>query len=42
MPMPFHCIECNKPIGTAMHGICDDCQSKRDQMINRVYNDEEE
>ena len=42
MPMPFHCIECDKPIGTAMHGICDDCQSKRDQMINRVYNDEEE
>ena len=42
MPMPFHCIECDKPIGTAMHGICDDCQSKRDQMMNRVYNDEEE
>ena len=26
MPMPFRCIECNKPISTAMHGLCDDCK----------------
>ena len=26
MPMPFHCIECDKPINIAMHGDCDDCR----------------
>ena len=23
MPMPFHCIECDKSISIAMHGVCD-------------------
>tara|TARA_R110002124_G_scaffold245627_1_gene410795 strand:- start:279 stop:401 length:123 start_codon:yes stop_codon:yes gene_type:complete len=27
MPMPFHCIECDKPISIAMHGLCDKCKS---------------
>ena len=27
MPMPFHCIECDKPIQQALNGICDDCKS---------------
>jgi len=28
MPMPFHCIECDKPIPQALNGICDDCKEK--------------
>ena len=27
MPMPFHCIECDKPIHQALRGLCDDCKS---------------
>ena len=30
MPMPFHCIECDKPINIAMHGICDDCREEEE------------
>ena len=28
MPMPFHCIECDKPITQALNGVCDDCKEK--------------
>jgi len=28
MPMPFHCIECDKPIAQALNGVCDDCKEK--------------
>jgi NMD protein affecting ribosome stability and mRNA decay len=42
MPMPFHCVECDKPIGTSMHGLCDSCKVKRDKKMNKYYNDEEE
>ena len=42
MPMPFHCIECDKPVDVAVHGLCDDCQSKRNKKMNIFYNDEEE
>ena len=31
MPMPFHCIECDKPIHIAMHGVCDDCKTKEEE-----------
>jgi len=24
--MPFHCIECDKPINQPLHGLCDDCK----------------
>ena len=30
MPMPFHCIECNKPISVAMHGLCEDCKNEEE------------
>jgi len=30
MPMPFHCIECDKPINIAMHGVCDDCREEEE------------
>ena len=30
MPMPFHCIECDKPINIAMHGVCDDCKQEEE------------
>ena len=30
MPMPFHCIECDKPISIAMHGLCEDCKNEED------------
>tara|TARA_R110000824_G_scaffold176236_1_gene355101 strand:+ start:1083 stop:1220 length:138 start_codon:yes stop_codon:yes gene_type:complete len=45
MPMPFHCIECDKPVGTAVHGICDSCREKLDKKMYKYYNtysDEEE
>ena len=29
--MPFHCIECDKPITIAMHGLCDDCKTKEEE-----------
>jgi len=31
MPMPFHCIECDKPIQQALNGICDDCKDEQDE-----------
>jgi predicted nucleic acid-binding Zn ribbon protein len=31
MPMPFHCIECNKPIQQALRGICDECKDKDEE-----------
>jgi len=30
MPMPFHCIECDKPINIAMHGVCDNCKEEEE------------
>ena len=41
MSMPFHCIECNEPIDTAIHGLCDSCQTKRDEKMHKFYNEEE-
>ena len=31
MQMPFHCIECNKPIQQALRGICDECKDKDEE-----------
>ena len=31
MPMPFHCIECDKPIQQALRGICDECKDKEEE-----------
>jgi len=31
MPMPFHCIECDKPIEQALRGICDECKTKKEE-----------
>ena len=30
MPLPFHCIECDKPINIAMHGVCDNCKDEEE------------
>lgn len=30
MPMPFHCIECDKPISQALNGLCDECKEDDD------------
>jgi NMD protein affecting ribosome stability and mRNA decay len=30
MPMPFHCIECDKPIQQALNGVCDDCKQEEE------------
>jgi len=29
--MPFHCIECDKPIEQALRGICDECKTKKEE-----------
>jgi len=31
MPMPFHCIECDKPIQQALRGVCDDCKQSEEE-----------
>ena len=31
MPLPFHCIECDKPINVPMHGLCEDCKAKKEE-----------
>ena len=31
MPMPFHCIECDKPIQQALNGVCDDCKENKEE-----------
>jgi len=31
MPMPFRCIECNKPIQQALRGVCDECKIKEEE-----------
>ena len=33
MPLPFHCIDCNKPIQQALRGICDECKKKEKDFI---------
>ncbi len=31
MPMPFHCIECDKPVNVPMNGLCDNCNLNKDE-----------
>ena len=31
MPMPFHCIDCDKPVSVPMHGLCEDCKTKKEE-----------
>ena len=31
MPMPFHCMECDKPIQQPLRGLCDDCKDKQEE-----------
>jgi len=31
MPLPFHCIECDKPVNQPLNGICDDCKEEEDE-----------
>jgi len=31
MPMPFRCIECNKPIQQALRGVCDECRVEEEE-----------
>ena len=30
MPMPFHCIDCDKPVQQALNAICDDCRQEEE------------
>jgi hypothetical protein len=30
MPLPFHCIECDKPVSQPLNGICDDCKQEEE------------
>ncbi len=30
MPMPFHCIECDKPINQPLNGSCDECKQEEE------------
>jgi len=30
MPLPFHCIECDKPINTMFNGLCEDCKEEEE------------
>ena len=30
MPMPFHCIECDKPINQPLNGVCDECREEEE------------
>ena len=30
MPLPFHCIECDKPIQEALNGVCNECKDEEE------------
>ena len=32
MPMPFHCIECDKPVLQALHTVCPACLKKKNMV----------
>ena len=36
--MPFHCIECDKPIQQALRGLCDECKSKDESSKRSKHN----
>jgi hypothetical protein len=31
MPLPFHCVTCDKPILIMQGGLCDECQSDEEE-----------
>ena len=31
MPLPFHCVECDKPILVMQGGLCDECESDEEE-----------
>jgi predicted nucleic acid-binding Zn ribbon protein len=31
MPMPFHCMLCNKPVQQALNAICDECKDRKEE-----------
>ena len=31
MPLPFHCVECDKPILVMQGGLCDECTSEEEE-----------
>ena len=36
MPLPFHCIECDKPVSIPMRGLCDNSQRHREEMVREL------
>ena len=30
MPMPFHCMVCDKPVQQALNAICEDCKNEEE------------
>jgi hypothetical protein len=34
MPMPFHCIECDKPVLQALHTVCPNCLKRSKNMVS--------
>ena len=31
MPLPFHCVECDRPILIMQGGVCDECEVKEEE-----------
>jgi len=31
MPLPFHCVECDKPILIMQGGLCDECSDDEEE-----------
>jgi len=31
MPMPFHCMECDKPVQQPLRGLCPKCKNEHEQ-----------
>ena len=31
MPLPFHCVTCDKPILIMQGGLCDKCESEEEE-----------
>jgi hypothetical protein len=31
MPMPFHCMLCDKPVQQALNAICDECKHEEEE-----------
>jgi hypothetical protein len=30
MPLPFHCVECDKPINVMFNGLCENCKEEEE------------